>query len=101
MLTRMTPLGRITFTDDMQFFPKAQTLVSQHLHKAVETPIIIHHAVANAPLGFLFGRLILFLRKDHLPKGVITNHHGSFSHLSATPCKKCSGCVLQLLCAQQ
>ena len=35
MLTRAARLGRIAFTDDMQFFPQAQTLVNQHLHPRI------------------------------------------------------------------
>src|SRR5439155_4297291 len=38
-LAHMAHPGRIAFVSDMQFFPKAQTLVLKHLHKAIETPI--------------------------------------------------------------
>src|SRR5712692_3217214 len=75
----MTRLGGIAFAYYREFFPKAQTLVGQHLHKAVESPIIIHHAVADAPPGALFGGLLLLFLHDHLPLGKIANHHSSFS----------------------
>src|SRR5712692_7326685 len=51
----MTPLGGIAFAYYREFFPKAQTLVGKYLHKAIETPVIVHHAVANASPGALFG----------------------------------------------
>src|SRR6266568_292718 len=63
--------GRIAFIDTMQFFPKAQTLVGQHLHKAIETPIIIYHAIADLPLPPFLGDLLLPLLDDHLPLGKI------------------------------
>ena len=78
-LADMTRLGGTAFADDIQFFPKAQTLVVKHLHKAVETPIIIHHAVADLPLAPLFVGLALLLLDDHLPLGKIANDHGPFS----------------------
>jgi hypothetical protein len=43
--------GRIALVDDMEFFPKTQTLALEHQHKAVEAPIIIHQAVADVPLA--------------------------------------------------
>jgi len=75
----MTCLGSITFAYDRQFFPKAQTLVPEHLHKAVETPIIIHQTVANLPLAPLLAGLALSLLDDHLPLGKIADHHSPFS----------------------
>src|SRR6266700_828627 len=66
-LADMARPGGIAFINDMEFFPKAQTLVDKHLHKAIETPIIIHHAVADLPLLALLGGLILALLDDHLP----------------------------------
>jgi hypothetical protein len=65
----MTRLGRTTFAYYLEFFPKAQTLVFQHLHKAVETPIIIHHPIADVPLAPFFAGLTLLLLDDHLPLG--------------------------------
>ncbi len=56
-----------------------QTLVPKHLHKAVEPPIIIDHAVTNAPLVSLLPGLMLFFRNDHLPLGKIADHHSPFS----------------------
>ena len=56
-----------------------QTLVRQHLHKAIETPVIVHHAVAKLSLASLFAGLVLLLFHDHLPLGKIANDHGSFS----------------------
>src|SRR6266704_6928790 len=56
-----------------------QTLVCKHLHKSVETPIIIHQAVADVPLGSLFGGLVLPFFHDHLPLGKIADHHSPFS----------------------
>ncbi len=83
MLTDMTRLRRIAFTDNMQFFPKAQTLVCKHLHKAVETPIIIHHAITYLPLAPFFVGLVLLLLDDHLPLGKIANDHSSFSQCAS------------------
>src|SRR5712692_6727817 len=80
----MTHLGGIAFADDMQFFPKAHTLVLKHLHKAVETPIIVHHAITHAPLVALFGGLFLMvLLHDHLPLGEIANDNSSFSQFAS------------------
>ena len=46
----------IAFVDDMQFFPKAQTLICKHLHKAVEPPVIIHQSgCGSAACAFLWG----------------------------------------------
>src|SRR6266702_6685973 len=56
-----------------------QTLVCKHLHKSVETPIIIHQAIADVPLGSLFGGLVLPFFHDHLPLGKIADHHSPFS----------------------
>src|SRR5712692_9578139 len=68
----------------MQFFPKAHTLVLKHLHKAVETPIIVHHAITHAPLVALFGGLFLMvLLHDHLPLGEIANDNSSFSQFAS------------------
>jgi hypothetical protein len=66
-------LGRIVFVSDREFFPKAQTLVGKHLHKAIETPIIIHHAVADLPLAPFLGSLVLLPLDDHLPLGKIAD----------------------------
>ncbi len=55
-----THFCRIALIDSVQFFPSEQTLVGEHLHKAREAPIIIHQAVPNVSLAFLFGGLILF-----------------------------------------
>src|SRR5689334_20138 len=55
------------------------TLVGKHLHKTVEAPIIVHHAVADLSLPPLFRSLLLFLLNNHLPLGKIANHHSSFS----------------------
>jgi hypothetical protein len=79
VLTAMTHLGGTAFINDMQFFPVQQTLIFKHPHKAVETPIIIHHAVAYTPLGSFPGRLLLLLLDDHLPLGKIANDHSPFS----------------------
>src|SRR5579859_2501266 len=61
VLTDMTCFGGSAFADNIQFFPKAQTLVLQHLHKAVETPIIVHQTVAYLSLAPFFGGLALLL----------------------------------------
>ena len=78
-LADMAHPGRIALIDDREFFPKAQTLVGEHLHKTVKPPIIVHHAVAYLPLAPLFGDLALLLLDDHLPKGAIADHHSPFS----------------------
>jgi len=79
VLAGMTHLRRIVFVDDMQLFPKAQTLVREHLHKAVEPPIIIHQAVAYLSLAPFFRGLLFFLFDDHLLLGKIADHHSPFS----------------------
>jgi len=79
LLTHMTHLGSIAFTYELQFFPIQQTLVGQHLHKAVESPIIIHHTVPNVSFSPLFGGLVLVFVNDHLLLGKITDDHSSFS----------------------
>jgi hypothetical protein len=76
-------LGRIAFTDDMQFFPKVQALVGEHLHKTLESPIIIYHAIAYVSLAPFFAGLALLLFDDHLPKGAIANYHGPFSQCAS------------------
>jgi len=53
------------------------------LHKAIETPIIIHHAVTNASLIPLLGGLALFLLHDHLPLGKIADDNSSFSQFAS------------------
>jgi len=63
----------------MQFFPKAQTLILKRLHKAIESPIIIHHAVTYASLVPLFAGLVFFPGDDHLPLGKIADHHSLFN----------------------
>src|SRR5205085_5271703 len=55
------------------------TLVGKHLHKTIEPPIIVHHAVADLPLAPLFAGLMLLLLDDHLPLGKIADHHSPFS----------------------
>ena len=82
-LADMTHSCRIAFTYYMQFFPKAQTLVAKHLHKAVQPPVIIHYAVAYLPLSPVFGGLTLLLLDDHLPLGKIANDHSPFSQCAS------------------
>ncbi len=79
----MTHLRCIAFVYDMQFFPKAHTLVLKHVDKAVETPIIVHHAVTHAPLVPFFGGLVLVVLHDHLPLGKIANDNSSFSQFAS------------------
>ena len=78
-MTDMTSFGGIAFAYDMEFFPKTQALVCKHLHKAVETPIIIHQTVADLPLPPLFMGLVFLFFENHLPLGKIANNHSSFS----------------------
>jgi hypothetical protein len=81
MLAGMTYFRCIAFAYDREFFPKAQTLVSKHLHKAVESPIIIYYAVAYLALAPFFRGLVFFFLDDHLPLGKIADHHSPFSQL--------------------
>jgi hypothetical protein len=69
MLAGMTHPGCIALIYDIQCFPKAQTLVREHLHKAVESPIIIHQAVAYLSLAPFFGGLLFFLFDDPSASG--------------------------------
>jgi hypothetical protein len=78
-LADVTCLRRIVLIYYREFFPKAQTLVGQHLHKAIEPPIIICHAVAYLPLAPFFGGLVPLILDDHLPLGEIADHHSPFS----------------------
>ena len=55
MFTCTTHSGRIAFAYYIQFFPKAQTLILKHPRKAIESPIIIHHAITYPPLVPLLG----------------------------------------------
>ena len=79
VFARMTHLRRIALIYYREFFPKTQTLVGKHLHKAIEPPSIIHHAIADTPLVPLLPGLLLLLFDDHLLLGKIANHHSSFS----------------------
>jgi hypothetical protein len=67
----------------MQFFPKVQTLVGEHLHKTIESPIIIYQVIAYVSLAPFFAGLALLLFDDHLPKGAIANHHSPFSQCAS------------------
>lgn len=78
----MTLFVRIALTDDIQFLPIQQTLIGQHPHKAIEAPIIIHHAVTDAPLLPVLGTLLLLLAHDHLPLGKIADDHSPFSQFA-------------------
>ena len=75
----VTCLGCIAFAYYRECFPKAQTLVFEHLHKAIETPIIIHQAVADTSLVPLSGGLLFLFRNDHLPLGKIADDHSPFN----------------------
>ncbi len=79
VLTGMAHPGCIAFAYYIEFFPVMQTLVFEHLHKAVEPPIIIHQAVAYLSLAPFFGGLVLLLLDDHLLLGKIADHHSPFS----------------------
>jgi hypothetical protein len=83
VLAGMTHPGGIALINYREFFPKTQTLVFEHLHKAVEPPIIIDHAVAYAPLVPLFAGLVPLLLDDHLPLGKIANDHSPFSQFAS------------------
>src|SRR5215469_10201716 len=72
LLTDMARLGGIAFIYAMQRFPKTQTLVLKHLHKARESPIIIHQAVADTSLVPLLPGLVLLFWNDHLPLGKLS-----------------------------
>jgi hypothetical protein len=60
----------------MQLFPKAQTLVVQYLHKAVQPPVVEDRATQASALLRI---LVLMGFHDHLPLGKIANHHGAFN----------------------
>lgn len=49
------------------------------MHKAVETPIIRHHAVTYFALALFFRGLVLMLFDDCLLLGEIVTDHGPFS----------------------
>ena len=85
MFTSTTYPGRIAFAYYIQFFPKAQTLVLEHLHKAIESPIIKDHAIAYASLFLLVTSLMLFLVNDHLLLGKIAVNLLGLIHTLVTP----------------
>jgi len=86
--------GRIALINYRECFPKAQTLVFEHLHKAIQPPIIIHRPIANASLLPLLGGLVLLLLDDHLPLGKIADHHSPFSQ---SVCDEMGGFVQTVL----
>ncbi len=49
------------------------------MHKAIESPIIIHQAVTDLPLAPFFRGLSLVSFDDHLPLGKIADDHSPFS----------------------
>lgn len=77
----MTRLGGITFAYYIQFLPNMQALVLKHLHKAIETPIIVHQPVADLSFPSFFTGLVFLFLGDHLLLGKITYYHSSFSQL--------------------
>ena len=50
----------------IEFFPKAQTFIARQLREAVDVPVIIHYAVADAPPVLFFGGPVLALFDDSL-----------------------------------
>src|SRR5437773_12477294 len=71
VFARMTRPGGIVLINYREFFPKAQTLVGEHLHKAVEPPAIVDHAVTDAPPVPFFAVLVFLLLDDHLLLGKV------------------------------
>ena len=70
--TAAAGLARFAFIDDCQDFPSQETFVGEHLHKAVEAPIVVDTAMEGFQmLGMLLG--------DHLPLGKISDHHSAFN----------------------
>ena len=79
MPAAVTGLRCIALINYKEFFPIKQTLIFEHLHKAIKSPIVVYHTVADLSFPLLSASLMLFLRKDHLPLGKIADHHSSFS----------------------
>jgi hypothetical protein len=79
VLARMTHPGGIALINYREFFPRAQTLVGEHLHKAVESPVIVDHAVTDTPPVSFFAGLVFLLLDDHLLLGKIADDHSPFS----------------------
>ena len=70
--TAAAGLARIALIDDFQHFPSQETLVGEHLHEVIESPIVVHRPMQGLlMLGMRFG--------DHLPLGKISDHHGAFN----------------------
>ena len=65
-----TGLTGIAFIYANQFFPSQETLVLQHLHKAIQSPIVEDRSMHEA-------QLVRMLFRNHLPLGKITNHNSS------------------------
>jgi hypothetical protein len=65
-------LARMAFILDFQHFPSEETFVGEHLHKAIQPPIVVHHPMEGFEmLAMLFG--------DHLPPRSISDHHSAFN----------------------
>ncbi len=69
----------------IEFFPKAQTFIARQLREAVDVPVIIHYAVADAPPVLFFGGPVLALFDDSLlwRKTPMTQGHGSWTGAGA------------------
>ena len=71
-LTAATHLARVPLIYDHQFFPREYALIVEHLHKAVESPIIV-----DGSIQMLIALFVLV--RDHQPLGKITDHNGSLN----------------------
>ncbi len=75
----MEHLARIAFINHVQVFPEALTFVRQHLHKSIDSPIIVDQAISDLPLASLLGDLLLLLFDHHLSRGKIAYDDSAFS----------------------
>ena len=83
LFTTMTHFGRITFINNLQFFPIQQTLVCKHLYKSVETPVVVDQAITYLTLSLLLRGLALLFLPDHLLLGKISDDNSPFNQFAS------------------
>jgi hypothetical protein len=70
--TAATGFAGIAFAYLHEYFPSEHTLVGEHLHKAIQAPVI-----EDRPM-LCFQMFLMFLR-DHLPLGKVSDHNSSLN----------------------
>jgi len=70
-ITVTTRPGGIAFTYYKQVFPNALAVVFKQMHKALEPPVIIHHAVAHLRLALLLSYAFVDTREMEVTPGLL------------------------------